>query len=60
MSGSLKNDTICDMKNVKIRYDILDGLRGVAAILVVVSHVCECYMPSSRMWPQWVAGLLFS
>ena len=54
MSGLLKNDTICDMKNVKTRYDILDGLRGVAAILVVVSHVCECYMPSSRMWSQWV------
>ena len=25
----------------KCRYDILDGLRGIAAILVVV-HVCAC------------------
>ena len=39
---------------MKSRYDILDGLRGIAAILVVISHVCECYMPSARMWPQWV------
>ena len=38
----------------KCRYDILDGLRGIAAILVVVSHVCECYTSSARMWPQWI------
>ena len=27
----------------KSRYEILDGLRGVAAIIVVAFHLMECY-----------------
>ena len=27
----------------KPRYEILDGLRGVAAIIVVLFHLFECY-----------------
>lgn len=37
------------MKNTylasKPRYEILDGLRGVAAIMVVLFHMFECYSP---------------
>ena len=29
----------------KPRYEILDGLRGVAAIVVVLFHMFECYSP---------------
>ena len=37
------------MKNTylasKPRYEILDGLRGVAAVMVVLFHIFECYSP---------------
>jgi peptidoglycan/LPS O-acetylase OafA/YrhL len=36
----------------KPRYDILDGLRGVAAVYVVISHLAESYMPTPLNWPQ--------
>ena len=31
------------MSNTKPRFDVLDGLRGVAALLVVVYHITEGY-----------------
>ncbi|MBP3407414.1 MAG: acyltransferase [Kiritimatiellae bacterium] len=36
----------------KSRYDILDGLRGIAAVYVVISHLAESYMPTPLNWPQ--------
>lgn len=44
----VKNDNILKMKNdiylpSKPHYDILDGLRGVAAVLVVAYHLLETY-----------------
>lgn len=38
--------------DLKPRYDILDGLRGVAAVYVVISHLAESYMPTPLNWPQ--------
>ena len=31
----------------KPRYEILDGLRGVAAVIVVLFHMFECYSPGT-------------
>jgi peptidoglycan/LPS O-acetylase OafA/YrhL len=31
------------MLNTKQRFDVLDGLRGVAALLVVIYHITEGY-----------------
>ena len=37
----------------KSRYEILDGLRGVAALVVVFYHLIECY-------PAQYVGLFFA
>lgn len=35
----------------KPRYEILDGLRGVAAIMVVIFHVCQFFTPKGVQQP---------
>lgn len=37
----------------KPRYEILDGLRGVAALIVVAFHLCETYSPGP-VHQQWI------
>lgn len=43
--------------NSKPRYEILDGLRGVAAIIVVLYHLIECY-PSNLSTIYFAHGYL--
>jgi peptidoglycan/LPS O-acetylase OafA/YrhL len=44
------NDSI--LKTPKPHYDTLDGLRGVAALMVVAFHVFECY--ATDAYDQWL------
>ena len=46
----------------KPRYEILDGLRGAAAVLVVAYHLFETYYGGSADLPvrEWLKGKLFS
>ncbi len=44
------NETASD-KSLSPRYELLDGLRGVAALMVIIYHVGECFATSVR--DQW-------
>lgn len=41
-----------DITEERPRYELLDGLRGVAALMVIFYHVGECFATSAR--DQWI------
>ena len=41
----------------KPRYEILDGLRGVAALMVVIFHCFETYVPNTGTYKQLSRGM---
>ena len=45
----------------KPRYEILDGLRGVAAMIVVAYHLFETYSasPVHQIFESWLSGCGF-
>ena len=47
----MQNISSAAFTDTKPHYDLLDGLRGVAALLVVWYHVYEGYAPILAIWP---------
>src|SRR5215218_6133073 len=54
LSSNLNNAILMQPKQLtaKPHYPILDGLRGVAAILIVIYHLFEAYFPVPANHPE--------